>query len=793
MTVESRVLGQLERVDRNGQQVIFEFGPSRLAVAILSDQLLRVRYAFDGQFKPRRSWAVTQDDSDYPAVHFEVVEDNPVFVEIRTARLKLRVRRDKGGLELLDAADDRLIMQDLPAYSPERRPDGSLQSLKVMPDDEFYYGFGERTSLLEKRGRRYTCWTTDPVDTDLDHGPGTDMMYQAIPFYMALRPRLGGYGLFFNNTYKTVFDVGYKQPGLLEMEAASGELDYYLIYGPDPAAIVRRYTALTGRTPLPPRWALGYHQSRWSYFPEGRIRELAESFRARRLPAEVIHLDIDYMQGYRVFTWDAERFPDPARLCADLAAQGFKVVTIIDPGVKYDPHNNYRVFDEGEKNDYFVRKADGELFHGYVWPDDSVFPDFVRSDVREWWGDLHRGLLEAGVRGIWNDMNEPAIASTPFGEWGLHIQIPDDAPQGDEAERATHAETHNLYGYLEDRATYEGLRRLQPDTRPFLLTRAGYAGIQRYSAVWTGDNSALWEHLEMAMPQLANLGLSGVSFAGTDIGGFWGAGGAELWARWIEFGAFSAFSRGHSALDTPPKEPWAWGETVERIARKYLELRYRFLPFLYTLFEENSRTGAPLLRPMLYQFWHDPATMLLHDQVMLGQALLLAPVYRPGAERRYVYLPQGAGGWYDFWSGEPIEETHLLAHAPFDHLPLYVRGGSILTLGPVMQYSDERPLDLLSLEIYLDERGQAEGELYEDDGTSQAYQRGESCRTTYTVTTEPDGMIRLTARRAGVFQPAPRGVEIRFHPPRPRSGPLLHRLEDDAGNWQITLDSATPL
>ncbi len=783
MSVNEKVaLGRLERFERSGQQVLFIFAAARLAVTVLENGLLRVRYAPQGQFRPRRSWAVARDDQEFAGSDFSI-EENSETIKLKTACLEIAVRRGDGGIELRDASG-RVMLQDAPEQGPEFAASGRLRSLKVLPTGEYYYGFGERTGLLDKRGYRYTCWNVDPVDNNLDHGPGADNMYQSIPFYMALRPGEGGFGLFLNNTFKSVFDVGNSKIDRLAIEAEGGELDYYLFYGPDPATILSLYTSLTGHTPLPPRWALGYHQSRWSYYPEERVREIARQFRERSIPAEVIHLDIDYMDGYRVFTWDNRRFPDPARFSRDLAEQGFKLVTIIDPGVKYEPGGDFAVFNEGLEKDYFIAGKDGQPFQGYVWPDDSVFPDFARAEVRRWWGDLHKSLLESGVRGIWNDMNEPSISSVPFGQAGPHIEIPGDTLQGNRAEPATHAEIHNIYGWLEDMATYQGLRRLRPNERPFVLTRAGYAGIQRWAAVWTGDNSSVWEHLEMAIAQLANLALSGVSFAGTDIGGFWGSSGPELWARWIQLGAFSPFCRGHAADGTPNKEPWEWGEEVEAIVRKYLELRYRLMPYLYSLFEENSRTGTPVLRPPLFHFWQDTTTLQLGDEVMLGEALLLAPVYRPGLDRRLVYLPQPAN-WYDFWTGLPVSGPYLVAMAPLDTLPLFVRGGSIVPFGPVMQYSDERPLDQLTLEIYLDQNGQASGQLYEDDGLSFDYEQGQSCRTAYLVNTNSGGQVRISANRTGNFQPPTRPVEIRLHP---LTGDIrIARLERDENQWEIEL------
>jgi alpha-glucosidase len=279
------------------------------------------------------------------------------------------------------------------------------------------------------------------------------------------------------------------------------------------------------------------------------------------------------MSGFRVFTWSPIRFPDPARLVGDLAKDGFKTVAILDPGVKYDPDANYAVFDEGDREDYFVRHADGTLFHGYVWPDKAVFPDFARPDVRAWWGDWQRALTEVGVAGIWNDMNEPALDDRPFGEGGKKTDFPLDAPTGPPEEGGTHAETHNLYGQNMARASREGLDRLRPNERSFVLTRSGFAGIQRWSSVWLGDNNSTWDQLEQSLPMLCNIGLSGVAFVGVDIGGFAGNATPELFARWMELGVVYPFMRGHSALGTQPHEPWMFGPEVAAICRTYIELR----------------------------------------------------------------------------------------------------------------------------------------------------------------------------------------------------------------------------
>ena len=773
--------GLLKGFWQEGQGVFLDYNGAILNIIILEKTTIRVRVAPSGRFLPRHSWAATRPDSDYSPVPYTFTP-TAYGVEITTESLVLQVNKEGGLLRLLNK-QGQVISEDAPEGGVSWDTSGKVSCSKVMPPDEHYYGFGERTGQLDKRGRRYTCWTTDPWYFNGDHGPGTDNMYQAIPFFMTLRPGTGSYGLFLNNSFKNALDMRNVHDGRYRLEIEGGELDYYLFYGPEIAQVISAYTNLTGRMPMPPRWALGYHQCRWSYYPEQVVRDLATQFRERAIPADVIHLDIDYMNGYRVFTWDKSRFPDPKKLLADLAAQGFKVVLIVDPGVKHQPDGGYPVYDEGKSKNYFLQNADGTEYVGYVWPDASVFPDFAKAEVRQWWGDLHQGFVADGVKGIWNDMNEPAIADKPFSS-GLNMPTnpANSMIHGDEQDHLTWGEGHNVYALLEDRATYEGLRRANPNERPFILTRSGSAGIQKYAAVWTGDNLDLWEHLEMSIAQLCNLGLSGVGFSGADIGGFGGNGNPELFARWIQLGAFYPFSRGHSSIDTPNKEPWIWGQEVEEISRRALSLRYRLLPYLYSLFYTTSQTGAPIWRPLFYHFANDLATHTLGDEVMVGHSLLVAPIYRPGQTRRMVYLPEGI--WYDFWTDSRIVgPTYLLAEAELDTIPLYMRGGAIVPFGPDLNYTDEKPLDNLVLEVYPDANGVASGILYEDDGLSFGYERGEFCLTRYACRSE-NGKAIISAQRQGQFAPHPRSVEIWLHGPgEARSLELPH----DTGTWQVEI------
>ncbi len=747
-------VGNVKAVTSNNNIINFDCGDSRLTISVLAPNLIRVRFAPTGEFMPRRSWTVTPDDAEWATTPF-TVQENEATVEIQTVQIRVCVQRKKCRIACFDKAN-RPFAQDAEMGIGWRM--GAVAGWKEIAADEHFYGFGERTGLLDKLSEVKTNWTTDALDYDVL----TDEMYQAIPFFMALRPELG-YGIFFNTTFWSQFDIGAEQPGIWKMETRGGELDYYIIYGPEPAKILETYTQLTGRMPLPPKWALGYHQCRWSYESETVVRELAQEFRQRRIPCDVIHLDIDYMRGYRVFTWSPQRFPNPAKLISDLAEDGFKTVTIIDPGVKYEPEGNYHVFDQGLENDYFVHKADGAFFHGYVWPEKAVFPDFLRPDVGNWWADLHKSLTDIGVAGIWNDMNEPALNDRPFGDDGEKIWFPLDAPQGGQGDKenisvsaSTHREVHNLYGLMMAKACYEGLERHRGSERSFVLTRSGYAGVQRWSSVWMGDNQSLWEHLEMSLPMLCNMGLSGVGFVGCDIGGFAGNATAELFARWMQVGMLYPLMRAHSAMSTARHEPWVFGDRIENICREYINLRYQLLPYIYGLFWEAATTGAPILRPLLYHFPNDPKTYSLYDQVLLGASLMAAPIYRPGVEHRTVYLP--AGTWYDWWSGDRYEgPIHILAHAPLERMPLYVRGGAIVPMQPVRQYVDQAPLDEIRLRIW---PGNNEYQLFEDDGQTNEYQDKKFSLSTISVFAKSNQTVIEIGARIGEWTPPPREVIV---------------------------------
>lgn len=587
----------------------------------------------------------------------------------------------------------------------------SYQIHKVLRNDEYIYGLGDKTGFLNKRGYDYTMWNSDLPDPHVEN-PTFKALYKSIPFFIVHSLR-HSYGIFADNPHKAFFDMGYESSGYYSFSAVSGELDYYFISGSLPE-IITAYTALSGRAPLPQLWTLGYHQSRWSYASEEEVLSLATQFRNNNIPCDAIHLDIDYMEDFKVFTKDDNRFPDLAQLADRLHEMGIKLVTIIDPGVKVQ--DGYALYDEGIQNGYFARTPSGEVYENVVWPGDSVFPDFTSKTVRKWWGDQTAFMRRHHIRGIWNDMNEPASFSGP---------LPDDVVfSGDtDSPALSHSDVHNVYGHLMAKATYEGLKQTD-GRRPFVITRACYSGSQKYTTAWTGDNQSLWSHLKMSIPQLLNLGMSGMPFVGTDIGGFGANTTPELLCRWIEAGCFAPLFRNHSAKYTRRQEPWQFDETTLAIYRKYVCLRYQFIPYIYDLCYAETQTGLPILRPLVLHYPKDEKVFECNDEYLVGENLLVAPITEQGARCRSVYLPKGE--WADYWSGERIEGgRYILREAPLDVCPLFIQCGCMIPTYPAMQYIAPESLTTLNLLAYPDKQGNIlPYQHYQDNGEDFQYEQG---------------------------------------------------------------------
>ena len=746
-------LGTMPRPAVDGQTITWRNDQGVVAITAVAPDVIRVRFAPRRALGRDHSYAVVNRGSGDTAARFDVTGAQSV---IRTSKLVVTVKHRPFRIAIADIEG-----RELDADDPERGMASSGPTVRVwkrLGDDEQVYGLGEKAGRLNKRGRQLggynlTMWNSDTYAYEMD----TDPIYASVPFYLVLRGAVA-HGVFLDNTFRSNFDVGHQSQGLLAFGADGGELDYYFIHGPTPKQVITRYTDLTGRMPLPPLWSLGYHQCRYSYYPERVVRFIAENFRVRRIPADTIWLDIHYQEGYAPFTWDRERFPDPGGLVKDLGADGFHVVTIVDPHIKKGPGTV--PYDTGLAGGHFVKNGDGTVYEAPVWPAraevnpaPSVFPDYSRPATREWWGGLFADLVGLGIAGIWNDMNEPAVFDTPTGT------MPLDVRHDNEGQPTDHREIHNVYGQLMTRGTHEGLRRLRPNERPFVLTRATFAGGQRYAAVWPGDNVSDWTAMRAAIPTLLGLGLSGFPFVGVDIGGFAESPSAELYTRWLQSGVFYPFMRSHTTFGTPEQEPWSYGPQWEALNRRAIELRYELLPTIYNIMRDSSATGLPAMRPLMIEYPDDPATHGMDDQYMFGSDILVAPVLREAVTTRSVHLPRGT--WFDYWTGRPYEggRSHTLP-VTMASLPIFIRGGAFLFRQPVVQHTGQMRGQPLTIEVYPADR--SEGWLYEDDGRSLAYEKGASVRRRVTqVRDAATGQARVEiGAPEGAYRPATRTLKV---------------------------------
>ena len=735
----------------DGRALLFQSGQGTLTIKPLSDDVIRVRFTTAKSFGRDHSYTVVNHDLGTVSVKVETGSNSTTLV---TASVKVTVQWSPLRISFANSAGEILDADD-----PGRGISFASQAFRVakqLRDDEHVYGFGEKNGKLDKRGWKlggynYVMWNSDTFA----HDSSTDPIYVSVPFYMVVRHGQA-HGIFLDDIWRSTFDVGRERQDLLTFGAAGGDLDYYFINGPDPKKVIEHYTALTGRMPLPPLWSLGFNQCRYSYYPESRVRLLADTFRQTEIPADVIWLDIHYQDNYKPFTWDPERFPDPKKMMADLRAQGFHVVCIVDAHPKVE--KGYAPYDEGIAGNYFVKNPDGTVYEAPVWPSladknpgPSVFPDFSNPAAREWWGSLYKSFLDIGVAGIWNDMDEPAVFNTPSGTMPLDVVF------DNEGQPTTHREIHNVYGQLMSRATFEGLSRLRPNERPFVLTRASFAGGQRYAAVWPGDNTSEWSSLRQSISTLLGLGLSGFSFVGCDIGGFDGSPSGELYTRWLQAGVFYPFMRSHSTWGSPDKEPWSFDYQHEIINKHVIELRYELLPYIYNAMQQASQTGVPALRPLFLEFPDDEKAAGIDDEFLFGDDLLVAPVLYEGANEREVYLPKGE--WFDYWTGRPFAGRQPL-HLPvtLNSIPLFVRGGGFIFRQPVIQNTGEMPGK--PLRVLIAPANESESSLYEDNGETLDYRKGAFMKRRFHQTRNDQKMIVEVSGPEGTYRPAARDLVL---------------------------------
>lgn len=606
------------------------------------------------------------------------------------------------------------------------------------------YGTGEVPGPLLRNGRTTTLWNSDSYG----YKESTQSLYKSHPWVLAVRADGSAFGVIADSTYRIVIDL---TEGIT-FHAEGPEFPVIVIDRDSPQEVLIALSQLTGTIPMPPKWAIGYHQCRYSYYPDSQVREIAKGFRDRDLPADVIWMDIHYMDEYRVFRFDDELFPDPKGLNDYLLNDlNFHNVWMIDPGIGAEterfPEEGYSVYEEMIEQDHTVKTAEGEIYKGEVWPGWCVFPDYTQQKTRDWWAGLYKDFMAQGITGVWNDMNEPAIfnvESKTMPEDNLHAGDPDMGGPGD------HARFHNVYGMLMIKATRNGVQAANPDKRPFVLSRATYLGGQRYAAGWSGDNSADWWDLEGSVPMVLNMSLSGFPFYGPDLGGFIGNGDAQQFERWFAFGVMLPFARGHTAVGNVQKEPWAFGKEVEDTARQALNNRYRLLPYYYTLFYDAHTQGLPIARPAFFADPADPALRTEDDIFLIGEGLLIKPSLTLHSDREPV-MPRG------IWNPLTLEG----ADNP-DMPEFYLKGGCIIPTGPVMQHVNEKALNPLTLVVALDEHGSAEGTLYEDSGDGYEFKEGDYLLSTYSAERRGDTVVVTLSSSEGERERPDRQINVRL-------------------------------
>lgn len=764
----------------------FSAGGTVLRIMALREDVLRVRMWREGHEPEDASWAVL------PTARTAQVAVTPAAGGFETGALRVTVDAQLR-LTVADKAG-HVLQQD---SEPVTWTGNRFRIRKKKSPDEHFFGLGDKPGPLDRAGQAFVMWNTDSFGWQ----ESTDPIYKSIPFFISFQSG-AAMGVLFDNTWRSFFDFGRELPDAYSFGAPDGPIDYYLLYGPEPKRVVESYAWLTGPTPLPPLWSLGFQQSRYSYEPESRLMEVANKLRADHIPADALYLDIDFQEKNRPFTVDQIKFPKFSQMVSDLARQQFHLVVITDLHIAHLPNAGYAPYDSGAAGDHFVKNSDGTTYVGPVWPGPSVFPDFTQESTRAWWGTLYKDFATQKVAGFWNDMNEPAVFTYPTKTMPDDVQHRIDEP-GFARRTATHLEIHNVFGMENSRATYEGLLKLMPDQRPFVLTRASYAGGQRYAATWTGDNSSTWNHMRQTVPQLLNLGLSGFSMSGADVGGFAGSPSPDLLTRWLQLAAFQPIDRDHAAKGTRDHEPWVDGPQHEAIRRRFIEERYKLMPYLYTAAEETSRTGVPIMRPLFLEFPH--ATVDGHPldldagggEYMFGPDLLIAPSPSPEEVAPYeVHLPPGV--WYDYWTGAKLDRRTAVAARDLEirdtaaqakpvmvtpkleELPVYVHEGAILPLAPLTQSTSETPKGALTLRVYPGDH--CAGSLYQDDGSTFAYTRGAYLRMSFTCEQRSDGTVKVhLGKREGSFQPWWKQIRVEV-----MGGPQGPRMQTVNDNGQET-------
>jgi alpha-glucosidase len=696
----NRSLGDMVSHEWDGKQLKIYASNAKLLIEFYTESIVRVRVVQD-EFLKDFSYAVSLG----PQMVKCKLTENRGFLELETPELRVFIQRNPVRITFYDH-EGRLLNEDEQSFGTSWIGE-QVTTYKTLKPGEKFIGLGAKTGNLNRFGSGYVNWNTDNPHYE-NH---SDPLYTSIPFYIGIHSGLT-YGIFFDNSWRTQFNFGASNNRFSFFSADGGEMDYYFVGGADVSSVIQNYAKLTGRMPLPPLWSLGYQQSRWSYTPDTEVLSVARTFRERNIPADVIYLDIDHMDQYKIFTWHPENFSQPGKMLDELDRMNFKTTIIVDPGIKVDP--GYFAYEDGLKRGMFALYPDGSPFTAQVWPGWCHFPDFTKPEARDWWGEQFRDYVNKGVTGFWNDMNEIAT-------WGQ--LVPPMVTFDWEGRKTSYQEAKNMYGMQMARSTYEGTRRLLNGKRPFSLTRAGFAGMQRYTAVWTGDNQAHDDHMLLGVRLVNSLGLSGIAFAGYDAGGFGGNPSPGLFARWMSIASFSPFFRGHTSINTNLSEPWTFGEYVEDIVRNYISFRYSLMPYIYASFRQSAESGLPVQRSLAIDYTSDEKVFQpgFDNQYLFGQSLLVVPA-RSEQQAALAYLPEGQ--WYDLYDDKIFTGGAELWHpAGLNRLPVFVKAGSIIPMQSVVQFTAQKPSDTLEMHVYF---GSEPSSFlwYDDDGTTYDYEKG---------------------------------------------------------------------
>lgn len=707
----------------------------KFKVLVYTQSIIRISATLDETFEDF-SYSVVSKPAD---VHFEISE-NTQSLTIKTSACSLYISKDPVRFSFRDL--NGVVINEDDVFGTLWIGEQVATYKKLQPGERFM-GLGEKTGPLDRKGAAYQNWTTDAYA----YHAGSDPLYCSTPFYIGVHNHLS-YGIFFDNTHKTFFNFGASNNRFSSFAADAGEMNYYFIYGASVAEIIQHYTHLTGRMEMPPLWSLAYQQCRYSYYPDKEVLTLAQTFRERNIPADVIVLDIHYMDKYKIFTWDKKNFSDPKALMGALAELGFHIVIMCDPGIKVE--EGYEPYDDGIKKNVFIKYPDGENYQGQVWPGWCHFPDFTNPATREWWGSKFKGYVDLGVEGFWNDMNE-------ISTWGQ--ALPEHLEYDFEGNKATSRRGRNVFGFQMARSTYEGTKKLLNGKRPFNLTRSGFSGVQRYAAVWTGDNVSYDEHMLLGVRLVNSLGLTGIAFAGYDAGGFVGEANPKLFARWMSLASLSPFFRAHTMINTRDSEPWSYGEEVEQICRNYISLRYQLMPYIYSLFYEASMSGMPVQRSLAINYTHDPRVYngLYQNQYLFGPGILVAPV-ESNRNLLKVFLP--AGDWYDLYTGKIFSgDQEIIVETPIHKLPVFIKAGSVIPAQKTTAHTGIKQEELI-LHIYCGNES-SEFLYYTDDGQTFDYQQGNYTKRLIQYHAKENKIV--VGAEEGDFQPDFKTIKIVWH------------------------------